>query len=82
MQVQMLKLSRPNAIFSIFTLLANWIGTQAVVANTIVLQAVAKEQVAVGIGAANAGGRISAKEVEAEAITWPAEMRRKLAGSA
>jgi len=43
-------------------------GKLLIVARTIVLQTVAKEQVAVGIDAANTDGLISVEEVEAEAI--------------
>ena len=51
--------------------IALWVkkrGKLLIVARTIVLQTVAKEQVAVGIDAANTDGLISVEEVEAEAI--------------
>lgn len=38
-------------------------------------------QVQAGLDAANAGDVISAEEVEAEAIAWRAETRRKMAGA-
>ncbi|MDE1149184.1 MAG: hypothetical protein PW843_21685 [Azospirillaceae bacterium] len=41
-----------------------------------------RAQVQIGIDAANAGDVISAEEMEAEAATWRAETRRKLAGQA
>jgi len=38
-----------------------------------------RQQVQAGIEAANTGDIISAEEVEAEAVAWRAEIRRKLA---
>ncbi|MCP1828652.1 putative transcriptional regulator, partial [Kerstersia gyiorum] len=40
-----------------------------------------REQVQIGIDAANAGDVLSADEVEAEAEAWRAETRRKIAAS-
>ncbi len=40
-----------------------------------------REQVQIGIDAANAGDVLSTDEVEAEAEAWRAEMRRKMAAS-
>ncbi len=40
-----------------------------------------RRAVALGLDAAEAGDLVSADEVEAEAETWRAEMRRKLSGS-
>lgn len=40
-----------------------------------------REQVQIGIDAANAGELLSADEVEAEAEAWRAETRRKIAAS-
>jgi predicted transcriptional regulator len=37
-----------------------------------------RQQVQIGLDAANAGDLISAQEVEAEAAAWRAEMRRKM----
>jgi len=41
-----------------------------------------RSQVQAGLDSANAGELISSEEVEAEAATWRAETRRKMAGSA
>jgi predicted transcriptional regulator len=38
-------------------------------------------EVQIGLDAANAGDVISAEEVEAEAVAWRAETRRKMAGA-
>lgn len=40
-----------------------------------------QREVQAGIDAANVGDVISAKEVEAEAMAWRAETRRKMAGT-
>ena len=40
-----------------------------------------RRQVQVGLDSANAGDVISAEEVEAEAVAWRAETRRKMVGA-
>lgn len=40
-----------------------------------------RREVQTGLGAANAGDVVSAEEVEAEAVAWRAEIRRKMAGA-
>ena len=39
-----------------------------------------RREVQIGLDAANAGDVVSAVEVEAEAVAWRAEIRRKMAG--
>ena len=41
-----------------------------------------REQVQLGVDAANAGDVVSAEEVEADALAWRESTRRKLAGKA
>ena len=41
-----------------------------------------RRQVQIGLDAANAGDLVPAEEVEAEAVAWRAETRRKLTGQA
>lgn len=40
-----------------------------------------RRQVQIGLDSANAGDLVSAEQVEAEAATWRAETRRKIAGA-
>lgn len=40
-----------------------------------------RRQVQIGLDSANAGDVVSAEQVEAEAATWRAETRRKMAGA-
>ena len=40
-----------------------------------------RREVQIGLDAANAGDVVSAEEVEAEAVAWRAETRRKMAGA-
>lgn len=40
-----------------------------------------RRQVQIGLDSANAGDLVSAEQVEAEAATWRAETRRKMAGA-
>jgi predicted transcriptional regulator len=40
-----------------------------------------RREVQIGLDAANAGEVVSAEEVEAEAVAWRAETRRKMAGT-
>lgn len=40
-----------------------------------------RREVQIGLDAANVGDVVSAEEVEAEAVAWRAETRRKMAGS-
>jgi predicted transcriptional regulator len=40
-----------------------------------------RREVQIGLDAANAGDVVSADEVEAEAVAWRAETRRKMAGA-
>lgn len=40
-----------------------------------------RREVQIGLDAANAGDVVSAEEVEAEAVAWRAETRRKIANS-
>lgn len=40
-----------------------------------------RRQVQVGLDSANAGDVISAEEIEAEAVAWRAETRRKMGGA-
>ncbi|PKO59569.1 MAG: hypothetical protein CVU24_15045 [Betaproteobacteria bacterium HGW-Betaproteobacteria-18] len=40
-----------------------------------------RREVQIGLDAANAGDVISAEEVEAEAVAWRADTRRKMAGA-
>ncbi len=40
-----------------------------------------RSEVQIGLNAANAGDVVSAEEVEAEAVAWRAETRRRLAGA-
>lgn len=40
-----------------------------------------RREVQIGLDAANAGDVVSAEEVEAEAVAWRADTRRKMAGA-
>ena len=49
--------------------------------ETAVHDAWFRREVQIGLDAANAGDVVSAEEVEAEAVAWRAETRRKMAGA-